>query len=112
MGMFLIIWDQLFGTFQPELPDAEYQPKKYGLTKPLEKETPMTIIFHEWKNIWEDLSRKDIGRKEKWNYIFGPPGWSHDGSRQTSEELRQTEESEAIPDLPGTVEPVAARLNL
>ena len=33
MGMFLIIWDQLFGTFQPELPDEEYQPKKYGLTK-------------------------------------------------------------------------------
>ncbi|MBS1935653.1 MAG: sterol desaturase family protein, partial [Bacteroidetes bacterium] len=30
MGMFLIIWDQLFGTFQPELPDEEYQPKKYG----------------------------------------------------------------------------------
>src|SRR4029077_1642445 len=35
MGMFLIIWDQLFGTFQAELPDEDYQPKKYGLTKPL-----------------------------------------------------------------------------
>lgn len=96
MGMFLIIWDQLFGTFQPELPDEEYQPKKYGLTKPVEKETPLTIIFHEWENIGHDLSRKDIGWKEKWNYVFGPPGWSHDGSRQTSEELRQSED-ESIP---------------
>ncbi len=33
MGMFLIIWDQLFGTFQPELPDEDYQEKKYGLTE-------------------------------------------------------------------------------
>ncbi len=96
MGMFLIIWDQLFGTFQPELPDTEYEPKKYGLTKPLEKETPVTIVFHEWKNILKDILRKDITRKEKWNYIFGPPGWSHDGSRLTSEQLRQREVTEVV----------------
>jgi sterol desaturase/sphingolipid hydroxylase (fatty acid hydroxylase superfamily) len=104
MGMFLIIWDKLFGTFQPELPDEEYQPMKYGLTKPLEKETPGTIVFHEWQSILKDLGRKDIGFKEKWNYVFGPPGWSHDGSRLTSVELRELEEgksgeSEAIPNI-------------
>jgi sterol desaturase/sphingolipid hydroxylase (fatty acid hydroxylase superfamily) len=96
LGMFLIIWDQLFGTFQPELPDEKYQPKKYGLTKPIGKETPVTLIFHEWKNIWKDISRSDISLKEKWFYLFGPPGWSHDGSRQTSEELRRQEEEEEI----------------
>jgi sterol desaturase/sphingolipid hydroxylase (fatty acid hydroxylase superfamily) len=88
MGMFLILWDQLFGTFQPELPDDQYQPKKYGLTKPMEKTTPFHIVFHEWAHIRKDLSRKDIGWRTKWNYLFGPPGWSHDGSRQTSEQLR------------------------
>ncbi|MDX2048224.1 MAG: sterol desaturase family protein [Chitinophagaceae bacterium] len=98
MGMFLIIWDKLFGTFQPELPAAEYQPMKYGLTKPLEKETPVTIVFHEWDNIRKDLKRKDISWKEKLWYLFGPPGWSHDGSRKTSDELRQLEEQE--PDQP------------
>ncbi len=91
--MFLIVWDQLFGTFQAELPDEEYQPKKYGLTKPIGKETPATLIFHEWKNILQDLNRRDIGWKEKWFYIFGPPGWSHDGSRQTSEQLREEEQN-------------------
>lgn len=91
MGMFLIIWDKLFGTFQPELPDADYQTLKYGLTKPLAKETPVTIVFHEWNGIWKDMWRKDIGWKEKWWYLFGPPGWSHDGSRRTSEELRTLE---------------------
>ncbi len=93
MGMFLIIWDQLFGTFQPELSAEEYQPKKYGLTSPLVKTGPSDIIFHEWRAIGDDLSRTDIGWKEKWQYVFGPPGWSHDGSRLTSEQMRAVEDS-------------------
>ena len=93
MGMFLIIWDKLFGTFQPELPETAYQPIKYGLTKPLEKYTPGTLVFHEWKAIAGDLRRKDIGWREKLCYLFGPPGWSHDGSRLTSEEMREEERS-------------------
>jgi len=93
MGMFLIIWDQLFGTFQRELPDEAYQEKKYGLTKPLENKTPVTIVFHEWRDIVKDFRRKRLSRREKWNYVLGPPGWSHDGSRQTSRELRAAEEN-------------------
>jgi sterol desaturase/sphingolipid hydroxylase (fatty acid hydroxylase superfamily) len=92
MGMFLIIWDKLFGTFQPELPSENYNALKYGLTKPIEKETVVNIVFHEWRNIWNDLKRKDITWKEKWKYLFAPPGWSHDGSRKTSGELRKMED--------------------
>jgi sterol desaturase/sphingolipid hydroxylase (fatty acid hydroxylase superfamily) len=94
MGMFLIIWDKLFGSFQPELPESEYQPLQYGLTKAIEKETPVTIVFHEWNQIWNDVRRKDISWKHKWGYLFGPPGWSHDASRQTSAQLRTQEEQE------------------
>jgi len=91
MGMFLIIWDKIFGTFQPELPDTDYQQMKYGLTKALENETPAHIIFHEWKTIAADLRRKDISWKNKMAYLLGPPGWSHDGSRKTSDEMRAAE---------------------
>jgi len=91
MGMFLIIWDQLFGTFQAELPDEDYQPKKYGLTKNVENKNAANIVFHEWKNIGKDILRKDISWKTKWNYVFGPPGWSHDGSSLTSEQMREKE---------------------
>jgi len=91
MGMFLIIWDKIFGTFQPELPDTDYQQMKYGLTKALENETPANIIFHEWKTIAADLRRKDISWKNKMAYLLGPPGWSHDGSRKTSDEMRAAE---------------------
>ena len=57
MGMFLIIWDKLFGTFQPELPAEKYQPIKYGLTKPLEKETRLPLFFMNGP-IWERTSGK------------------------------------------------------
>lgn len=93
MGMFLIIWDKLFGTFQPELSPEEYQPIAYGLTKNIEKPNPVSIIFHEWAQIAKDVTQKGIPVKARLNYLFGPPGWSHDGSRQTSEQLRRQEAS-------------------
>ncbi len=92
MGMFLIIWDKMFGTFQEELPDDKYQPIHYGLTTPLKEENAVGIIFHEWRAILKDVLRKDISAKAKWKYLFGPPGWSHDGSRKTSKEMRLLEE--------------------
>lgn len=92
MGMFLIIWDQLFGTFQPELPDEAYQEKKYGLTKNIDNKSPVNLVFHEWKEIWNDIRRRDIGWKTRWYYLVGPPGWSHDGSKQTSRQLLKREE--------------------
>src|SRR5665213_517233 len=92
MGMFLIVWDQLFGTFQPELPDDQYQEKKYGLTKPFHASSPVHLVFHEWEDIRKDMARNDISWREKWFYLFGPPGWSHDGSRLTSRQLQKSEE--------------------
>jgi sterol desaturase/sphingolipid hydroxylase (fatty acid hydroxylase superfamily) len=90
MGMFLIIWDKMFGTFQPELPLGEYQPIRYGLTTEKNLTFPISLVLHEWKDMVADL-KKEISMGEKLNYIFGPPGWSHDGSRLTSEELRTVE---------------------
>jgi sterol desaturase/sphingolipid hydroxylase (fatty acid hydroxylase superfamily) len=91
MGMGLIIWDKIFGTFEKE--DHNYEPIKYGLTKPLENKGPINIVFHEWKAIWKDATQKGIGWKDRWNYIFQPPGWSHTGEVQTSRVLQQKEKN-------------------
>lgn len=80
MGMVLIIWDRLFGTFQPELSADDYEPIRYGLAKPAEQQNLFSVIFHEWINIMKDVRRKDIGWRERVKYIFGPPGWSHEKS--------------------------------
>ncbi len=94
MGMFLIIWDKLFGTFQAELPAEKYQPIHYGLTKPVENPNAARIVFHEWSQMLQDLLQPGLTWKQRWNYVFGPPGWSHDGSRKTSAMMRQQEELE------------------
>ena len=91
MGMFLIVWDKIFGTFQKELPVEQYQPIKYGLTKNMEQPNAVNIVFHEWNAIAKDMKQKNISFKQRWKYLFGKPGYSHDGSRMTSEEMRALE---------------------
>src|ERR1043165_2648615 len=86
MGMVLIIWDRLFGTFVPELPE---EVPVYGLTKPLPNpHHPVEIVTHEWAAIARDLKRSP-SLKDKLCYLFSPPGWSHDGSTKTSDQLRR-----------------------
>ncbi|WP_025763663.1 sterol desaturase family protein [Dyadobacter tibetensis] len=78
----LIIWDRIFGTFQQE----EERPV-YGLTNNLKSYYPFNIAFHEWKAIYHDLLAANNFRSVI-GYLFGPPGWSHDGSRSTTQQLR------------------------
>ncbi len=86
MGMCLIIWDKMFGTFQKELPT---QPVKYGLTKPATHPyNTSKIVLHEWQNIGKDLQKKTTFFT-KLKYLFMPPGWSHDGSSKTAKEMRR-----------------------
>jgi sterol desaturase/sphingolipid hydroxylase (fatty acid hydroxylase superfamily) len=82
MGMVFIFWDRLFGTYQ-----AEDEEVVYGLTTNIPDHLPTTVVFHEWKSIWQDVKNAP-NLRAKLGYIFCPPGWSHDGSRKTSEELR------------------------
>jgi sterol desaturase/sphingolipid hydroxylase (fatty acid hydroxylase superfamily) len=85
MGQVLIIWDKLFGTFQKELPEEK---PVYGLTKPLEVKHPVKSIFHELMLLWNDI-RKAESWKIAIKHLFLPPGWSHDGSSLTANELRK-----------------------
>jgi sterol desaturase/sphingolipid hydroxylase (fatty acid hydroxylase superfamily) len=65
----LIIWDRLFGTFEPE-----GEKVIYGLTKNINSYNPLRIAFHEWIDIWNDVRRAETWRL-KLRYIFGRPGW-------------------------------------
>ncbi|WP_285059982.1 sterol desaturase family protein [Pedobacter ginsengisoli] len=85
MGMVLILWDRIFGTFQAEVADEEI---KYGLTKQPEDTGPVNIIFHEFIALYRDVRRAPTFA-DKLKYIFYPPGWSHDGSTQTARVMQQ-----------------------
>ncbi len=72
MGMIFIVWDKLFGTFEPE---DEAEPPRYGLTKAPLARDPFTLIFHEWRSIAQDVRHHAKNWREKLAYIFAPPGW-------------------------------------
>jgi sterol desaturase/sphingolipid hydroxylase (fatty acid hydroxylase superfamily) len=80
-GMF-IVWDKLFGTFAPE-----HAQVRFGLTTNIETFNPVHIAFHEWAAIVRDVRRADCWR-DRLGYVFGPPGWSPDGSRLTTRQLQ------------------------
>ena len=74
----LIVWDRLFGTFQPEL---DVEPCRYGIVKNLGTFNIVRVAFHEWIGMAADVLRHP---RHAFGYVLGRPGWSHDGSRETS----------------------------
>lgn len=84
-GGFLNIFDRMFGTFK-EL-DVEID-IEYGVTHAPNSYNPLIILTHEYKDIWND-TKKSSSLKDKFMYVFGPPGWSHDGSTLTIKQQRR-----------------------
>lgn len=82
-GVF-IVWDRMFGTFVEERADDK---PRYGIVKNLGTFNPLKAVLHEWVGIAKDLwAARSL--REAVGYVFGPPGWSPDGSRDTSETIK------------------------
>lgn len=82
----LIIWDKMFGTFQPELKEEKVV---YGLVTNIKTYNPIIIAFKEWIAMFKDVlsGRKSFTNRLK--YLVKPPGWKHDGTGKLSEDLRE-----------------------
>ncbi len=83
-GGILVIWDKIFGTWQDVIEGVE---PKYGIAKDPETYNPIKLNTHVFEDIWKDV-RKAPTFKDKLMYIFGPPGWSHDGSSMTAKQIQ------------------------
>ena len=83
-GVF-IVWDKLFGTFVREF---EGEKVDYGLVHNIGTFNPIRVAFHEWVGLFRDVFRPGLSLRQRLGYAFGPPGWSHDGSRDTSETIK------------------------
>jgi hypothetical protein len=59
-------------------------------------------IFHEWVGIAQDVWRAPW--RHKLSYVWRPPGWTHDGSRDTSDMLRAQWLERQAPAAPETSE--------
>ena len=81
-GGIFIIWDRLFGTFA-----AEQERPTYGLLQNIQTYNPLKIASHEWLALAQDLRKPGLTWSQRLRYALGPPGWSHDGSKQTVKQL-------------------------
>ena len=81
-GVF-IIWDKMFGTFEPERGDEHI---RYGIIKQLGSFNLLWSVFHEWIGMLTDIWRSPW--RYKLGYLLRKPGWTHDNSRDTSDTIR------------------------
>jgi sterol desaturase/sphingolipid hydroxylase (fatty acid hydroxylase superfamily) len=65
----LIVWDRMFGTFEPE-----GERVRYGLTKNIGTFNPVRVNFHEYVAIWHDFKLAH-GWRDKLGVVFRGPGW-------------------------------------
>jgi sterol desaturase/sphingolipid hydroxylase (fatty acid hydroxylase superfamily) len=79
-GGTLIVWDRLFGTFEPE--SASDAPV-FGLTKNIQTYNPARIAFHVWVDMWNDVGRTPRWR-DKFAYVFRSPGWRHESPERAT----------------------------
>ncbi|CAG0904682.1 unnamed protein product [Darwinula stevensoni] len=65
----LIIWDRIFGTFEPEGDQVVY-----GLTHPVSTYNPIKLQFHHFQSIWESLWKMESWG-DRLKVLFYGPGW-------------------------------------
>jgi sterol desaturase/sphingolipid hydroxylase (fatty acid hydroxylase superfamily) len=70
-GSILILWDRLFGTFEPE-----GERVVYGLTKNIDTFQPGRIATHEYAQMLRDVASSTSWR-ERLSYIVRGPGWAN-----------------------------------
>ena len=66
-GNLLIIWDRMFGTFEPEK-----EPVKYGLVKNVNTFNPTKITFMGWNQIYKNIKNASSLNQALY-FLFGPP---------------------------------------
>ena len=82
-GGTLIVWDKLFGTFEPER-----EKPAFGITHNIGTHNPVRATLHEWISIARDLATSK-NLREVGGYLFQPPGWAPEGPGQTSRERQR-----------------------
>jgi sterol desaturase/sphingolipid hydroxylase (fatty acid hydroxylase superfamily) len=61
----LTVWDRLFGTYVEET-----EPVRYGILRQVDTHNPLTLTFHEWRDMWRDVLRdRDL------RHLWKPPEW-------------------------------------
>ena len=66
----LIIWDRMFGTFEPEV-----EPVAYGIDQPINSNNPITVFLHGIQRLAVKIFRTK-GVANKLRVLVKPPSWN------------------------------------
>ena len=80
----LNVWDRVFKTFQYE---KDEERPIYGITRKMNPRNFWDVYFGEFAALGRDIWHAP-GIKNKFLYIFMPPGWSHTGDHKTAKQVR------------------------
>ncbi len=69
-GAFLIVWDKLFGTFEPEVEEVDY-----GITRPISSNNPLWTNIHHHISIFKSAWRAPAFI-DKLKVLFGRPAFA------------------------------------
>jgi sterol desaturase/sphingolipid hydroxylase (fatty acid hydroxylase superfamily) len=72
-GGTFIVWDRLFGTYEPET-----EPPVYGIVKPLMSFDPFVAQFHYWGELWR-RARATPRLADRLRVFLRPPDWTPPG---------------------------------
>ncbi|MEZ4287580.1 MAG: sterol desaturase family protein [Polyangiales bacterium] len=81
-GGILIVWDRLFGSFEPERESVDY-----GITKNIDTYNLVRIAYHEWLQMFRDVLSARTWRG-RIGYMLRAPGWNEEGTGMTAERQR------------------------
>lgn len=83
-GGTLVIWDRVFGSWQPEIDD---QVCHYGTTKPLDSLSPVKANLQHWSMLFRDTLNTESW-KDKFILWFKPTGWRPNDCKQQFDALQ------------------------
>ena len=70
----LMIWDRLFGSFEPE-----EETVRYGIVRQIDTRNPFVMMFHEWRDLFRDVARPGpLWLRIK--HLWAPPEWVRPGA--------------------------------
>lgn len=72
-GEVLTVWDKLFKTYQPEVPEEK---PVFGTVKEIDSENLWDTQTSEFRALWKDI-RSTPSILNKLRYLVKPPGWNH-----------------------------------
>ena len=64
-----MVWDRIFGTWEPES-----EPVRYGLTTNIGTNNVIKVALHEYVALWGDIRRARSWRA-RWGLAWHGPGW-------------------------------------